>query len=107
MNFKLIALTALMTPAVAMLGACASMHHDMDDHTSSSAMASSAGMDTSTMDSMSFADMDKNHDGNLSRDELPTKSMLYQHFSTADADGNKLLSEAEVNKHRADMAAGK
>ncbi len=107
MNFKLIALTALMTPAVAMLGACASMHHDMDDHASSSGMVSSAGMDTSSMDSMSFSDMDKNHDGNLSKDELPTQSMLYQHFSTADADGNKLLSEDEVNKHRADMAAGK
>lgn len=101
MNFKLIALTALMTPAVAMLGACSSMHHDMNDH----AAMSSAGMDTSSMDSMSFSDMDKNHDGNLSKDELPTNSMLYQHFSTADADGNKLLSEAEVAKHRADMAA--
>ncbi len=94
MKLKMIALTALMVPAVATLGACASMHHDMDDH---------AGM--STMDSMSFSDMDKNHDGNLTKDELPTNSMLYQHFSTADADGNARLSEAEVDKHRADMAA--
>ncbi len=107
MNFKLIALTALMTPAVALLGACASMDHDMDGHPTSSAKVYSAGMDTSTMDSMSFSDMDKNHDGNLSKDELPTMSMLYQHFSTADANNNKLLSEDEVNKHRADMAAGK
>ncbi len=107
MKFKTIALTAVMTPAVAMLGACSWMHHDTVDHPSSSAMVSSAGMDTSTMDSMSFADMDKNHDGNLSKDELPTNSMLYQHFSTADANGNKLLSQDEVNKHRADMAAGK
>jgi hypothetical protein len=96
MNFKLIALTALMTPAVAMLGACASMYHHGMDHGMAHA---------SSMDSMSFHDMDKNHDGNLTKDELPASSMLYQHFSTADADGNGMLTEAEVAKHRADMAA--
>lgn len=56
-------------------------------------------------DGMSFADMDKNGDGGISKDELASGQMLYDHFSVADADGNGMLSEAEVTKHRADMTA--
>lgn len=57
------------------------------------------------MDSgMSFADMDKNHDGGITADELADTEMLHQHFSEADTDGNGKLSPAEVDKHRADMA---
>ncbi len=103
MKLEKIALIALMAPAIAMLGACASMHHDMDSGTSTG-MASSSGMAASD-DSMSFADMDKNHDGSLTQDELSSSSMLYMHFSTADADHDGKLSDAEVSKHRADMAA--
>ena len=54
---------------------------------------------------MSFADMDKNKDGGISLDELANTEMLYQHFSVADTDGDGKLSQAEVDKHRADMAA--
>lgn len=58
------------------------------------------------MDSgMSFADMDKNKDGGVSKDELAETEMLHQHFSTADKDGDGKLSQAEVDGHRADMAA--
>ena len=58
------------------------------------------------MDSgMSFADMDKDGDGGIRREELAESEMLYQHFSVADTDGNGQLSEAEVEQHRADMAA--
>ena len=58
------------------------------------------------MDSgMSFADMDKNKDGGVSKDELADTEMLYQHFSAADKDGNGSLSQAEVDGHRAEMAA--
>lgn len=54
---------------------------------------------------MAFADMDKNSDGGIAMDELATTDMLHQHFSTADSDGDGKLSSAEVDKHRADMAA--
>ncbi len=54
---------------------------------------------------MSFADMDKNHDGGVTHEEMMDTDMLHQHFSVADADGDGKLSEAEIVKHRADMAA--
>lgn len=58
------------------------------------------------MDSkMSFADMDKNADGGITHDELADSEMLHQHFETADTDKDGKLSSAEVDKHRADMAA--
>lgn len=66
----------------------------------------SAATPAPPMDSgMSFAEMDKDGDGNVLREELAESEMLYQHFSVADSDGNGQLSEAEVEQHRADMAA--
>lgn len=53
----------------------------------------------------SFAEMDKNADGGITQDELDAAEMLHQHFSAADTDSDGKLSEAEVDKHRADMAA--
>ena len=104
MKLEKIALIALMAPAFAMLGACQSMHHEAMEHDTASGMAASSSTAMSD-DNMSFADMDKNHDGSLTKDELSSSSMLYQHFSTADTDHDGKLSEAEVSKHRADMAA--
>lgn len=52
-----------------------------------------------------FADLDKNHDGSLTKDELPDGEMLKDHFSKADTNGDGKLSEAEAAKHRAAMAA--
>jgi len=54
---------------------------------------------------MSFADMDKNADGGISMDELTAGDMLHQTFTATDTDGDGKLSPAEVDKHRADMAA--
>lgn len=54
---------------------------------------------------MSFADMDKNADAGIAQDELADTEMLYQHFSVADTDGDGKLSSAEVDAHRAAMAA--
>jgi hypothetical protein len=54
---------------------------------------------------LAFAAMDKNGDGGISKDELSDTEMLYQHFSAADTDGNGKLSSAEVDTHRAEMAA--
>ena len=56
------------------------------------------------MDSgMTFAEMDKNADGGVALDELAPTEMLHQHFTQADTDSDGKLSEAEVDKHRADM----
>lgn len=50
-----------------------------------------------------FAEMDRNGDGGLTRDELDAGEMLYQHFDVADSDGDGVLSQAEVDAHRAEM----
>lgn len=68
--------------------------------------AAPAASTTTPVDSgLAFAAMDKNGDGGISKDELSDTEMLYQHFSAADTDGNGKLSSAEVDKHRAEMAA--
>ena len=54
---------------------------------------------------LTFEQMDKNSDGGITPDELSTTEMLYEHFSTADADGNGQLSADEIVTHRANMAA--
>jgi hypothetical protein len=58
----------------------------------------------STGSELAFADMDKNHDGGITKDELADSDTLYEHFSAADSDGDGKLSEAEVSKHRAEMS---
>lgn len=58
-----------------------------------------------TTSSASVAANDTNADGGLSMDELPPGDMLREHFSAADTDGNGMLSQAEIDKHAADMAA--
>lgn len=54
---------------------------------------------------MTFAAMDKNGDGGIAADELADTEMLHHHFSVADTDGDGKLSSAEVDAHRAEMAA--
>jgi len=58
-----------------------------------------------TDDGKAFADLDKNGDGGVTTDELVATDMLHQHFTVADSDGDGKLTQAEVDKHRADMAA--
>ena len=121
MNFKTPVLFALLTPGLALLAAC-DRAPDADDTakapvaempapapTPAAAPMPAESMPAGSMPAaggeMAFADMDKNHDGKLTKDELAPTEMLSQHFSVADSDGNGSLSEAEVTKHRADMAA--
>lgn len=54
---------------------------------------------------LSFEQMDLNHDGFVTADELHDNEMLKQHFTVADSNGDGKLSADEVAKHRADMAA--
>lgn len=54
---------------------------------------------------MAYGDLDKNADGGISSDEAAADSMLSQHFSTADADGDGKVTQAEFDKHNADMAS--
>ena len=54
-----------------------------------------------------FSQLDKNHDGFLTHQELPSTEMLDQHFSVADSNHDGKLSKAEAEKHRADMAMKK
>ncbi len=130
MKLKTTALCIALIPGLAMLAAC---NKDTDDMTNADDMvppAATAPADTMPEDSMatddmpadsmapegmtadsmsdadgdmSFASMDKNGDGGISKDELVAGDMLYDHFSVADTDGNGKLSEAEVTKHLADM----
>lgn len=53
-------------------------------------------------DMMSFSQLDKNHDGQLTKTELPASTMHSKHFAKIDADGNGSLSKAEVDKHLID-----
>lgn len=54
---------------------------------------------------MTFEQMDQNHDGSVTADELHDNDMLKQHFAEADSNGDGKLSADEVAKHKADMAA--
>ena len=104
-------LFALMVPGIAVLAAC---DRDTDDDMAPAATDAAPAVETAPpvadvppegtdMDAMAFADMDMNQDGGISMDELTADQMLHQHFAVADADGDGMLSEAEVAKHRADM----
>ena len=116
MRHKTTVLFALLIPGLAMLAAC-NRTPDADDADKApvattpapEATPPAAAMPAETTPvpapEMAFADMDKNHDGKLTNDELAPDDMLALHFKVADADGNGSLSEAEVTKHRADMAA--
>ena len=128
MNYKSTALIALLVPSLAMLAAC-NRTPEADDATTTPAVgtmsepppadtmpADTMPADTMPADSMgtmpgmagdemSFAAMDKNQDGGVSMDELTAADMLHQHFAVVDTDADGKLSDAEVAKHRADMAA--
>ena len=109
-------LLAVLVPGLAGLAACS--RNDADDvaaPVTTTAPAAADAMPAQPMPAepnppmgtaeLSFAEMDKNGDGGVTHDEMSDADMLHQHFSVADADGDNKLSEAEIMKHRADMAA--
>lgn len=106
-------LLAVLIPGFAGLAACS--RNDADDVAAPVTTAAPAdGMPAQPLpgdpnpsmssNELSFAQMDKNADGGVTHDEMADTDMLHQHFSVADADGDNKLSEAEIAKHRADMA---
>lgn len=109
-------LLAVLVPGLAGLAACS--RNDADDVAAPVSTPAPAAADTTpaqpipadpnpsmATSELSFAEMDKNKDGGVTHDEMSDADMLHQHFSVADADGDNKLSEAEITKHRADMAA--
>lgn len=110
-------LLAVLIPGLAGLTACS--RNDADDvaapATTTTAPAGADAMPAQPMPAnpnppmgtteLSFAEMDKNSDGGVTHDEMSDADMLHQHFSVADSNGDNTLSEAEIMKHRADMAA--
>jgi Ca2+-binding EF-hand superfamily protein len=54
-----------------------------------------------------FAQIDKNHDGRLTRSEIPkTMHDLRSHFTTVDKDGNGSLSTEEYEAYDAPVVGG-
>lgn len=51
-----------------------------------------------------FANLDRNRDGYLKREELPADHMLSQDFDNVDLDEDKRLSLAEVAEYDAEIA---
>ena len=136
MTKKTTVLLALLTPGLALLGACASegttadttapttssstaadtsMHerHITDQHVdrhqrhASGMGATTSGSSTTSTGTMGSdghraaarrsAELDKNHDGSLTRDELPSSSSIASQFSTYDTNGDGKLSETKYN----------
>src|SRR3546814_12938967 len=54
-------------------------------------------------DIKSFAQLDKNQDGQLTKAELPASTMPSQHFAKIDSDGNGSLSKTAVDTNLVDM----
>lgn len=109
-------LLAVLIPGLAGLAACS--RNDADDAAAPVTTTTPAAADNMPAqpmpadpapamanNEMSFAEMDKNSDGGVTHDEMSDADMLHQHFSVADTNGDNKLSEAEIAKHRADMAA--
>jgi len=109
-------LLAVLIPGMTLLAACT--RNDADDTVAPVTTTTPAPADSMSAppmpadpmpamgnDEISFADMDKTRDGGVTRDEMSDTDMLHQHFSVADADSDDKLSDAEIMKHRADMAA--
>jgi hypothetical protein len=71
--------------------------------TSTGMGATTSGSSTTSTGSMgatgnaSFSDLDRNHDGSLTRDELTSTDAITSQFSTADSNGDGKLSETEYN----------
>jgi len=99
---KTMALACAISAAVAMSGC----HRDEADEADHPTATIPAPAPTSTVASASatavpFDQMDKNHDGSITPDELDDSNPLKQNFSAADSNGDGKLSADEVGKYNA------
>ncbi|MGV8923707.1 MAG: hypothetical protein ACOH1L_10245 [Thermomonas sp.] len=119
MNKKHALLVAMLIPGLAVLAAC--NDRDADDAVAADATTAPASADSvpaapmpvATMpapeadmgNGISFAGMDKNQDGAITKDELADTDTLYQKFSAVDTDRDGKLTQAEFIWHLAEMKA--
>ena len=112
-------LLAMLLPGIAALVGC--KDRDGDDAVAPAATATPAAADSmpseqmpvvnmpapdaEIADGMSFAGLDKNQDGGITKDELADTHMLNKHFTAADTDGDGKLSQVELIWHIAEMKA--
>ena len=57
---------------------------------------------TSAYSAASFKELDANHDGKLSKDEVAGDAMWSKDFDVADVDKDGFISKSEFKKHEAD-----
>ena len=105
---KTIAIAFAISAAVAMSG-CHRDEADEADHATATipapAPAPASTISSAAPTSQPFDQMDKNHDGSITPDELDDSNPLKQHFPEADTNGDGKLSADEVTKYNAEASA--
>jgi len=103
---KTIALALAISAAVTASG-CHRDAADEADHATATipAPAPTSTIAPATATAVPFDQMDKNHDGSVTPDELDDSNPLKQHFPAADTNGDGKLSPDEVSKYNADASA--
>jgi len=99
---KTIALACAISAAVAVSG-CHRDEADEADHATATipAPAPTSTVASAAATTVPFDEMDKNHDGSITPDELDDSNPLKQNFSAADSNGDGKLSADEVGKYNA------
>jgi Ca2+-binding EF-hand superfamily protein len=69
------------------------------DHHQMKADHHSMKMDHEMKPDAEFAKLDKNHDGKISKDEIPADSPMSEHFDMMDTDKDGSLSQEEFVAH--------
>jgi hypothetical protein len=105
---KTIALACAISAAVAISG-CHRDEADETDHATATipapAPAPASTISSATPSTQPFDQMDKNHDGGITSDELDDSNPLKQHFPEADTNGDGKLSPDEVTKYNGESSA--
>lgn len=93
----------------ALLGAGGCHRNDDDSSRTGTAATTTVPVATPASDgtagTVTFDQMDKNHDGSLTPDELADSDPLKQHFTDVDTNGDGKLAADEVGNYRAKNAS--
>jgi len=103
---KTIAIAFAISAAVALSG-CHRDEADEADHATATipAPAPASTIAPATATSLPFDQMDKNHDGSITADELDDSNPLRRGFAAADTNGDGKLSADEVSKYNDETSA--